>query len=80
MDKDDVEEWFEWMDELRASGCTNTFGMRPLLAQQFDLDRKVSAWAHVAWMKSFNPMEPVAKRAAWAIEQENKDAQAAKSD
>ncbi len=77
MDQDDVEQWFEWMDEVRASGCTNTLGLRPLLAEEFGLDKKLSGWAHVAWMKSFNPMEPVAKRAAWAIEQEKQNAKAA---
>lgn len=67
MDQADVEQYFTWLDELRASGTTNMMSARPLLVRRFGLDRKDSHWVHGAWMRSFNPMEPVRKRAHWAL-------------
>lgn len=63
-DRDSVEQYFEWLDELRASGAVNMSGARPLLAEEFGLDRALSTAVHAAWMQSYDGESSAADRAA----------------
>ena len=47
------EEYFVFLDELRASGVTNMLGATPYLEDEFDLDKKEAGSILMAWMKSF---------------------------
>ncbi len=81
MKQADVEKCFEWLDKVRKGGTVNMLSARPAMAKIFHLDTETSKWVHAAWMKTFNPMEPVTKRAAWAVNhKEDADAEAAHQD
>lgn len=60
-----MNEYFEYLDELRASGKTNMFGARTYLASRFALDKKESAEVLSLWMKTYGD-DPVADRVAKA--------------
>jgi hypothetical protein len=50
MTKEQLAEYFEYLDELLESGETNMFGARPYLARQFGLDLKDAGKILSAWM------------------------------
>ena len=45
-----MEEYFDYLDELRDSGRTNMFGAMPYLESRFQLDRDTSKLVLIAWM------------------------------
>lgn len=67
LSRQDVEDYFAWLDGLRASGTTNMFGARPLLATEFCLDRKISSAVHAAWMETYDPSVTRADRVEQAM-------------
>jgi hypothetical protein len=48
-----MEEYFEFLDDLREVGDINMFGAAPLLAVMFDLEKQESRAILSAWMKQF---------------------------
>lgn len=50
--KDDKQEYFEYLDELRESGITNMFGARPYLQEEFGLETNEAGAILVEWMKT----------------------------
>lgn len=48
-----MQEMFEYLDELRESGETNMFGARPYVERQFGLDKKVAGKVLAKWMETF---------------------------
>tara|TARA_B100001287_G_C22429862_1_gene410873 strand:- start:402 stop:551 length:150 start_codon:yes stop_codon:yes gene_type:complete len=46
-----MEEYFEFLDDLRETGDINMFGAAPHLAAMFDLDKYESREILSAWMK-----------------------------
>jgi hypothetical protein len=51
--KEEFENFFEFLDELRERGVTNMFGATPYLEDRFDLDRPQAKQALTAWMSTF---------------------------
>jgi hypothetical protein len=49
----EYEEFFEYLDTLRASGTTNMYGASPFVADQFGLDKREAKTAVMAWMNTF---------------------------
>ena len=68
-DVDEATEYFEWLDGLRASGAVNMLGARPLLAEEFGLDRRLSAVVWSAWSKTFAKGVPAKERAVKACQE-----------
>jgi hypothetical protein len=48
-----MNEYFEYLNELRDSGVTNMFGASPYLQQEFGLTRYEAKDILLAWMNSF---------------------------
>ena len=46
-----MEEYFEFLDDLRETGDINMFGAAPHLAAMFDLDKYESREILSAWMR-----------------------------
>lgn len=61
------EEYFQYLDDLRASGETNMYGARPYLVQEFGLEGGYAGTVLSAWMKTFKPGVSVAERAKAAM-------------
>lgn len=49
-----VNEYFEYLDNLRESGVTNMFGATPYLQQAFGLSRYEARDVLLKWMETFN--------------------------
>lgn len=49
-----MEEYFEYLEELRQSGLTNMFGASPYLEDEFGLEPEYAKEVLFAWMKSFD--------------------------
>lgn len=58
----DVETYFMFLDELRSTGKRNMFGVRPILADQFDLSLTQSSSVLSGWMKTFDATSSVEDR------------------
>lgn len=52
--KEDLQEYFDYLDLLRDTGITNMFGAGPYLEKTFDLSKKEARKILKAWMKSFS--------------------------
>lgn len=50
----DNKYWI-YLEELRQSGVTNTYGAAKYLADMFDLDSYVARLILADWMKNYNP-------------------------
>ena len=50
----EMEEYFEYLDDLRESGVTNMFGAAPYLMSEFGITRGKAARVLAAWMQSFD--------------------------
>lgn len=57
-----LQEYFEYLDELRDSGVTNMFGAGPYLQRDCGLRKKESYEVLKMWMDTFSD-EPVYDRA-----------------
>jgi hypothetical protein len=49
-----MNEYFEYLEELRKSGETNMFGAAPYLQQEFGLDRREARAILMEWMGKKN--------------------------
>ena len=54
MTKEQQEERFKYLVELRDSCVTNMFGARPYLQRKFLLTQKEAEETLLAWMESFD--------------------------
>ena len=63
---EDVAEFFEYLDGLRASGATNMFGATPYVMDEFDMDRRTAEAVLTGWMTTFSN-EPAEERARAAL-------------
>lgn len=59
-----MEDFFEYLDELRESGVTNMYGGTPYLEAEFGLGRREARDVLVKWMQSFDPAKSASERAA----------------
>jgi hypothetical protein len=50
MTKEQISEYFEYLDKLREPGETNMFGARPYLAREFGLELNAAGKILSAWM------------------------------
>ena len=48
-----MNEYFEYLNELRDSGVTNMFGASPYLQQAFDVSKSEAKAILKLWMESF---------------------------
>lgn len=48
------DEYLEFLDNLRESGITNTFGATPYIMQELGLEENESREVLRHWMKTFN--------------------------
>jgi hypothetical protein len=48
-----MNEYFSFLDRLRASGTVNMFGAAPVLQEFFDLSRADARKILLEWMKQF---------------------------
>jgi hypothetical protein len=53
VDDETLEEYLEYLDELRESGETNMFGARPYLMDEFDLNKDEAGKVLHYWMATF---------------------------
>lgn len=53
VDDETLEEYLEYLDELRESGETNMFGARPYLIGAFDLSKDEAGQVLHYWMATF---------------------------
>ena len=63
MIKNQLADYFEFLDELRAEGSINMIGARPYLAEAFGLDKGESASVMAQWMRTFDKAKSAAERA-----------------
>lgn len=49
-----MEEYFEYLDQLRESGVTNMFGAGAYLKQEFDVSEREAREILVNWMETFS--------------------------
>ncbi len=52
-------KYYEYLDELRASGDTNMYGAGAYLEAEFDLEKKESANILTDWMDTFSERHPI---------------------
>lgn len=64
---DEATEYFEFLDDLRASGKVNMFAARPYLMEAFGLDGDLAASVISAWMETFDRVVPAQDRAEQAF-------------
>jgi len=50
--------YFDFLDDLRASGDTNMFGAAPYLVDAFDLSNQDARHILGRWMKTFGARNP----------------------
>ena len=48
-----MDEYFEYLEELRQSGVTNMFGASPYLMDEFGLSKYEARDILLKWMKSY---------------------------
>jgi len=60
IDEEELEEMYEYLDDLRESGSTNMFGAAPYLQEEFDLDKPTARLVLSQWMGSFTDRHPEA--------------------
>ena len=64
---DAAAQYFEYLDDIRASGAVNMFGARPHLMEVFGLSGDLAGAVLSSWMKTFKRDVPAAERAAQAF-------------
>ncbi len=63
MSPETLAEYFEFLDDLRASGQTNMFGARPYLIRGTDVPENLAGEVLSAWMRTFDRASPAIERA-----------------
>ena len=53
-----MEEYFEFLDDLRESGEVNMFGATPYLIAAFNLSRSDASRILAEWMRTFSVRHP----------------------
>lgn len=48
-----MNEYFDYLDDLRESGICNMFGAAPYLAKEFGLPMVKAKEIHLEWMRTF---------------------------
>ena len=61
-----MTKYFEYLDNLRASGVTNMFGAGVYLEEDFGLSRAEAKKILLKWMRTFSPDKPMDGRVAEA--------------
>lgn len=56
-------EYFQFLDDLRASGVTNMYGASPYLEDEYGLTKADAKAIHINWMKTFNSKQTAQERA-----------------
>lgn len=51
--KDEIDQFFEYLDELRGSGETNMYGASSYLMEEFGLTKQDSRRILSVWMNTF---------------------------
>jgi len=49
-----MEQYYNYLNDLRDSGVTNMFGASPYLQEEFGLSRYEAKTVLMSWMKSFS--------------------------
>ena len=58
MTKDDKEQVFVFLDNLRKSGLTNMYGASPYIGEVFGFSRETSRSLLLEWMETFDTRHP----------------------
>lgn len=53
-----MDEYFEFLNDLRDYGVCNMFGAGPLLAEAFSLDKYKAKEILILWMESYSAGQP----------------------
>lgn len=56
--QDDLDMYFEFLDDLRESGETNMFGAGPYLQDAYSLNKKEAKAVVLEWMETFGERHP----------------------
>ena len=51
--KEEMQEYYDYLDELRESGITNMFGAAPYLADEFGVDKRQARSILSSWMENY---------------------------
>lgn len=51
----ELEEYFEYLDELRESGVTNMFSAPSYLQDRYSLDKVTARAVFTVWTETFDP-------------------------
>lgn len=51
--KEEIQEYYDYLDELRESGITNMFGAVPYLVDEFGIDKRQARDILSSWMKNY---------------------------
>jgi hypothetical protein len=55
---DELQEYLQYLDELRESGVTNMFGASQWLEDAFDIQRSTAKPVLLYWMATFSERHP----------------------
>lgn len=58
MSAEELEEAFEYLDDLRVSGETNMFGAAPYVQREFGVNQGVARAVLGAWMETYSERHP----------------------
>ena len=58
MPKQDEQDYFVYLDDLRESGVTNMYGAGSYLEEVFGLDRREAGKILAKWMDTFSERHP----------------------
>ena len=67
MNRDDLVEYFEYLDELRESGATNMWGAGAYVSDEYGFDAKKSNDIVGKWMETFDSNKTPSERVANVI-------------
>ena len=56
MIKEEWNEYYVYLEDLRQSGVTNMFGAAPYLQEEFDLSKKEAREILVNWMTNYEEL------------------------
>lgn len=52
-----MNEYFNYLEDLRQSGVTNMFGAAPYLAAEFGLEKREARKILSSWMENYDPAD-----------------------
>jgi len=71
--KEQVIEYFEYLDDLRESGVTNMFGARPYIVRQFGLQSDAAGRILSGGMSTDLNLPADARAEAWGLLEKGED-------